>query len=57
MENKVGEIFEVKYQLKVVEQDGCSGCFFENVSGCMGQDIECRRRTRPDNKSVIFIKQ
>ena len=57
MERKIGEKFDVKISLKVVEGD-CDGCIF----GDMYPDVcpyidelgDCDGRTRSDGKNVHF---
>ena len=53
-ELKVGE--RVTITLEAVEQNGCEGCFFEEMDGCGASLIgfDCVSKYRSDGKSVIF---
>lgn len=65
-QHHVGDTFEhCKLILKVCEGDTCEGCFFwvseEQVCNRWipsdgGFFVQCSPITRPDNKSVIFVK-
>lgn len=62
MERPIGDIFPLPNGdiLKVIEQHGCKGCYFEDGS-CIREEIsnivgECMRFLRTNNTPVIFIK-
>lgn len=57
MERSVGEVFQSsRNTLKVVINNGCEGCFFEDVI-CNGNPKEAGICTdRSDGNSVIFKK-
>ena len=50
-ELKVGE--RITITLEVVEQDSCTGCFFDDNDMC-SRLFPCGISDRPDGKSVIF---
>lgn len=67
MYRKVDESFEIvwygsKTKLKVVQQEGCVGCFFStSKKGCTGKDTtvpyktgNCFADARGDKQSVVF---
>ena len=57
MERAIGEIFEFDGEkLKVVECEGCKGCFFDISYNCDADDYvgECSDYFRKDGKNVIF---
>ena len=60
MERKIGEQFEVKIRLKVVEGD-CNGCIFSDmysdVCPYVNELGECDGRVRGDGKNVHFEKE
>lgn len=53
-ELKVGERLTIT--LEAVKQNGCEGCFFEEMDDCGASAIglNCVSRYRSDGKSVIF---
>ena len=59
MERKIGEQFEIKIRLKVVEGD-CNGCIFSDmypdVCPYVNELGECDGRVRSDGKNVHFEK-
>ena len=61
MERKIGETFEFenkKIEVKEVEKNICSNCFFDTM--CIGKRIdicgECYGKWRSDGKNVIFVE-
>ena len=55
MERKVGEVFnDGNNILKVVEYNGCKGCYYLNSKIC--PKIECKWFLRKDSKNIKFIK-
>ena len=59
MERKIGEVFEIKLRLKVVEGN-CIGCFFYDMYPDVCPYIDdlgkCDKRVRDDKKRVHFEK-
>ena len=59
MERQIGEVFEIKLQLKVVEGN-CKGCFFYDAYPDVCPYIDylgkCDNRVRADKKRVHFEK-
>ena len=59
MERQIGEIFEIKLRLKVVEGT-CNGCaFFDTYSDVcpyVKELGECDKRVRADKKCIHFEK-
>ena len=57
MERQIGEKFEIKVRLKVVEGD-CNGCVFldkyTDVCHYVKELGECYKRVRSDGKNVHF---
>ena len=57
MERQIGEVFEIKTRLKVVEGD-CNGCIFSDmypdVCPYVKELGECDARVRSDGKNVHF---
>lgn len=55
-ELKVGERLTIT--LEAVEQNGCEGCFFEEIDNCgasaIGLRLNCVSRFRSDGKNIIF---
>ena len=62
IEHKAGEIFSFERRvLKVVEQDGCDGCYFNSCNGEVcerprdGVFEYCFKSFRNDKKNVVFM--
>ena len=53
-ELKVGE--RVTITLEVVENNGCTGCFFNSGNRCYANELgfKCGKGIRSDHKNVIF---